>query len=299
MTTTTPATPAPPASPAGPAEARRSRRAGRTADRRPLPRWAIGAIGVLATLAVWWILAATLLSGVGTAGGGAIPTPGAILAQLVADGPVYYARNASVTLAEAGLGYLGGNALALLLAGLVMVVPALERVITQLGVVSYCLPLVAIGPIVFIVLGPPESGAPSGTAVVLAGLSVFFTTLVGSIMGLRAADRSALDVVTVYGGTRLTQLRKVQIVAALPGVLTSLRIAAPGALLGAVLGEYVGGVDRGLGPAMVNAQQSLEIERVWGVAIVCGLLAGAAFALLALVARVATPWSTGTEGGRS
>ena len=105
--------------------------------------------------------------------------------------------------------------LALLLAGVVMVVPALERIITQLGVISYCLPLVAIGPIIFIVLGPPTSGAPSGTAVVLAALSVFFTTLVGSILGLRSADKAALDVITVYGGTRLTQLRKVQIISAL------------------------------------------------------------------------------------
>lgn len=270
-----------------------------TRTRRPLPRWAIGTIGVLGTIAVWWIAAATVLSGVGAADGGAIPTPGAILSQFAADGFGYYWRNASVTLAEAGLGYLGGNAIALLLAGLVMVVPALERLITQLGVISYCLPLVAIGPIIFIVLGPPESGAPSGTAVVLAALSVFFTTLVGSILGFRAADRSALDVIAVYGGTRLTQLRKVQVISALPSVLNSLKIAAPGALLGAVLGEYVGGVDRGLGPAMVNAQQSLEIERVWGVAIVCGLLAGAGFAVLALIARFATPWASGSEGARS
>ncbi len=281
--------------------------------REPLPRWALGALGTLGVIVVWWLLAATVLSGAGAAQGGAIPTPGAIVAQFAADGWSYYSRNASVTLAEAGLGYLAGNALALLLAGVVMVVPALERIITQLGVISYCLPLVAvgkmkplnrstlvaIGPIIFIVLGPPTSGAPSGTAVVLAALSVFFTTLVGSILGLRSADKAALDVITVYGGTRLTQLRKVQIISALPSVLNSLKIAAPGALLGAVLGEYVGGVDRGLGPAMVNAQQSLEIERVWGVAIVCGLLAGGAFAVLALIARFATPWSAGTEGGRS
>ena len=267
--------------------------------RRPLPRWAIGALGTLAVIAGGWILAGTVLSGAGAAEGGAFPTPGAILAQFAVDGWSYYARNASVTVAEAGLGYLAGNALALLLAAVVMLVPALERIITQLGVISYCLPLVAIGPIIFIVLGPPASGAPSGTAVVLAALSVFFTTLVGSILGLRSADRAALDVVTVYGGTRLTQLRTVQVISALPSVLNSLKIAAPGALLGAVLGEYVGGVDRGLGPAMVNAQQSLEIERVWGVAIVCGLLAGGAFAVLALIARVATPWSAGTEGGRS
>jgi hypothetical protein len=50
---------------------------------------------------------------------------------------------------------------------------------------------------------------------------------------------------------------------------------------------------------MVNAQQSLEIERVWGVALVCGLLAGAGYLFFALISRFATPWSAGTtEGGR-
>ncbi|GAA3694026.1 ABC transporter permease [Arthrobacter ginkgonis] len=273
-----------------------------TRTETPLPPWAIGLLGVALTIAVWWIGSLTFLSGVGAApngGGGSIPTPLAIVQQFGSDGFGYYWRNASVTMSEAVAGYLWGNAFALVLAGAVMVLPLLERLVTQLGVISYCLPVVAIGPIIFIVLGPPSTGEPSGTAVALAALSVFFTTLVGSIMGLKAADQSSLDIVKVYGGRRIHQLAKVQAIAAVPGILNALKIAAPAAFLGAVLGEYVGGVDRGLGPAMVNAQQSLEIERVWGVALVCGLLAGAGYLVFALISRFATPWSAGTtEGGR-
>ena len=190
-----------------------------TRTRTPLPPWAIGAIGVALAIALWWIGALTFLSGVGAApngGGGSIPTPLAIVQQFGSDGFGYYWRNASVTITEAVAGYLWGNALALVLAGAVMVFPLLERLVTQLGVISYCLPVVAIGPIIFIVLGPPSTGDPSGTAVALAALSVFFTTLVGSVMGLKAADQSSLDIVKVYGGRRIHQLAKVQAIAAVP-----------------------------------------------------------------------------------
>lgn len=267
---------------------------------RGLPPWSVAVLGVVLTLGVWWIGAATFLRGVGAAdgaAGGAIPTPLAIARQIAADGAGFYWTNASVTLAEAARGYLGGNLAAILLAVVALLLPFAERLATQIAVVSYCLPIVAVGPIVFIVLGPPRSGEPSGTAVALAAISVFFTTYVTVLAGFRTADRSALDVVTVAGGSRWHRLTKVQLVSALPGVFSALRIAAPAALLGAVLGEYVGGVDRGLGPAMVNAQQSLEIARVWAVALLSGGLAFLAYAVVGLVARVVTPWSSGGRAG--
>lgn len=270
--------------------------------RAPLPPWAAGVIGTGALLGLWWLGAATFLRGIGApadGGPGAIPTPWQVLVQLQADGWGFYWRNASVTLAEAGAGYLWGNALALVLAFGVLLVPRLERLATQLAVVSYCLPVVAVGPVIFIVLGPPRSGEPSGTAVALAALSVFFTTMVSALAGLKAADSSSLDIVTVFGGRRIHQLQKVRIIAALPAILAALKIAAPAALLGAILGEYVGGVDRGLGPAMVNAQQTLEVARVWGTAFACAALAGGAYAVLGLVSRVAAPWATGSSAART
>ncbi|MCC2335501.1 ABC transporter permease [Cellulomonas wangsupingiae] len=261
-------------------------------------RWAPGALGVVGIVAVWWLAAATVLAGTTT------PTPLGVAQGFARDGIGFYVTHLSVTLEEAVRGFLVGNGLALALASLVLLVPALERLIMQVAVISYCLPLVAITPILYIVIGPPPAGEPSGTAVVLAGLSVFFTTVVGAVLGFRSADPASLDVVSVFGGGRWQQLVRVRLVAALPGIIGALQVAAPAALLGAILGEYIGGVDRGVGPALVNAGQSMNAERAWGIALVCGLVAGAGYGLFALLARVATPWSsggarTGQDGGAS
>ncbi|GIG40483.1 ABC transporter permease [Cellulomonas phragmiteti] len=250
-------------------------------------RWAPGAGGVLGVVAVWWLAAATVLAGT------TMPTPLGVAQGFAADGLGFYVANMSVTLEEAVRGFLVGNGLALLLASLVLLVPALERLIMQVAVISYCLPLVAITPILYIVIGPPPSGEPSGTAVVLAALSVFFTTVVGAVLGFRSADPASLDVVTVFGGGRWQQLVRVRLVAALPGIIGALQIAAPAALLGAILGEYIGGVDRGVGPALVNAGQSLNAERAWGIALACAVVAGAGYALFAALARLVTPWAAG------
>ncbi len=258
-------------------------------------RIAPGAIGVVSIVAVWWLSAVTVLSGT------TMPTPAGVVRAFVDDGLGFYVANMSITLEEAVRGFLVGNGLALVLASLVLLVPQLERLVMQVAVISYCLPLVAITPILYIVIGPPPSGEPSGTAVALAALSVFFTTVVGAVLGFRSADPASLDVVTVFGGGRWQQMVRVRLVAALPGIIGALQIAAPAALLGAILGEYIGGVDRGVGPALVNAGQSLNAERAWGIALVCALLAGAGYALFALVARFVTPWASGGRpaGGAS
>ena len=93
-----------------------------------------------------------------------------------------------------------------------------------------------------------QIGGTLGTAVFLSAMLVVFTTLIGALMGLRAADQASLDIVTVYGGGRWKQLTKVRLIAALPAVLNALKIGAPLAFLGAVIGEYLGGVAVGIGP---------------------------------------------------
>lgn len=258
-----------------------------------LPQWATGLIGVIVIIALWWIGAVTLFQNVGAAPGGAIPTPGAVVSQLVTDGVTYYWPHIVATTTEAGIGFVWGNAIALLLAALVLVFPRIEKTAMQVAVITYCVPIVAIGPIAYIVIGPSSAGGTSGTAIFLAALSVFFTTVVGSLVGLKAADAASLDIITVYGGTRLTQLRKVRLIAGLPSVLNALQVAAPAAFLGAVLGEYMGGAERGLGVALLAAGASADVNRVWGLAIVSGLVAGLGYLLFGLIARAAAPWSRG------
>ena len=259
-----------------------------------LPAWATGLIGGLGVIAVWWILAATVFSSVGPGGVQAIPTPPQVIIEWVETGFEFYVRNFSVTLAEAGIGYLWGNGLALVLAALVLVVPRLEGVVMQIAIITYCVPIVAIGLLVSVIFPIPLPGQTSSTAIFLAALSCFFTTVVGSLLGLKAADRSSLDLITVYGGSRLTQLRKVRLIAALPAILNALQIAVPAAFLGAVLGEFFGKVTLGVGPAMIAAQQALNSPRVWGIALVAGAVALAGFGLVGLVSRAIAPWSKGT-----
>jgi ABC-type nitrate/sulfonate/bicarbonate transport system permease component len=92
---------------------------------------------------------------------------------------------------------------------------------------------------------------------------------------------------------------RVRLIAALPSTLAALKIAGPAALLGAIIGEYLGRVDSGLGIAMTIAQQQLDVPRTWGIALVSGAVAGIAYGVVGLISRYALPWSrtTTVEGG--
>jgi ABC-type nitrate/sulfonate/bicarbonate transport system permease component len=246
---------------------------------RPRRAWVASAIGIVAVVALWQLLGATIFHH-----SRAVPTPTAILRQMNKDGIGFYWTNALTTVGAAAKGWLWGNALAVGLALLVLIVPFVERPLLQLGVASYCLPIVAIGPIFAIVF---DGETPR---VVLAAMSVFFTTLIGTIVGLRSADATALDVIHAYGGGSLTKLAKVRVRAALPSLFAGLRIAAPAAILGSIIGEYLG-AEKGLGVSMINSQQALEVSRTWAIALVATTAAGVAYALTAMVGSLLTPWA--------
>ena len=251
-----------------------------------MPAWAGGVLGVVLIVLFWALVAASPLGA-----SGAIPTPIEVLVLFgQAFGSSSFWEGVGVTSLAALEGYVVGNVIALALAFLVLLVPRSEGISTQLAVVSSCLPLTAIGPLVAIM-------SPAGsrfTSVFLAALSVIFTTVVGSVLGLKSASRTQLDVISAYGGTRLTQIRKVRLIAAMPSLLAALKIAAPAAFLGAVLGEYfLVGVDQGVGVLLLSAQFDNDSTRVWVLALTSGAVAGAAYFLIDRVGRLLTPWSAG------
>jgi ABC-type nitrate/sulfonate/bicarbonate transport system permease component len=243
------------------------------------PAWVTSAIGIVGLLVVWHVAAITVF-----ADSGGVPTPFEVLGAFGDDGLDFYWRNATATAGAAFKGWLWGNALAIALASLVLVLPFIEKPVLQLGVTSYCLPIVAIGPVFAIVF---NGETPK---VILAAMSVFFTTLVGAIVGLRSADKTSLDVVHAYGGGAIKKLRKVRLRASLPSLFAALRIAAPAAILGAIIGEYLG-AERGLGVTMINSQQALNVERTWALALTATAAAGAAYGITALIGRLLTPWA--------
>jgi ABC-type nitrate/sulfonate/bicarbonate transport system permease component len=240
-------------------------------------------VGIIGLLVLWELLAASWLAPRHLA-----PTPISVLTTLWHHPNLALWPNAQRTIEEAAVGWLGGNALGILLAVVFVQVPVAETALLRVALASYCMPVIAIAPILDVVL----SGlAP---AAVIAALSVVFTTLIGTLVGLRSADSASLDLVRAYGGGSFSQLIKIRVPASLPMVFAALRIAGPAAVLGAVVGEYLGG-SNGLGVAMVNTEQGLEISETWMLAAVTTAIAGIAYLAAGAVARIAVPWATGTE----
>jgi len=263
--------------------------------RTRIPGWLAGIIGGIALILVWWLFSLTAFRQQEGTTFTPVPSPGAVFDWLFVQGNIAGAWNVfQPTITAAAIGYLWGNGIALVLAALVLLFPKLETVITQIAVVTYCLPIVAVGGISIVVLGGAKSpGDPSATAIFLAALVCVFTTVVGAILGFKSADKASLDVVRVFGGSAWTQLTKVRLIAALPAILNALQIAVPTAFLGAVLGEYLGSITAGVGPTLVRLQGQLDSAGVWSVFLLCAVFALVAYGLVGLAVRLVTPWVAG------
>lgn len=236
------------------------------------------AITIGAILVLWQGLAWTLL-----AHSNLLPGPVEIVRGIIADWRLY-PGNIAATMSVAARGFLFGNGIAIVLAFICILAPRLEGPILQLAVVAYAVPILAITPILVVLFEGDRA------RVIVAALAVFFTTLIGMHAGLKQANRTSLDLITAYGGGRYAQLMKVRIWSALPYLFAALRIAAPTAILGAIIAEFLG-ADRGLGIALVVSEQNLNSARTLGIGAVAATIAGLAYWLVGLIGRWLTPWA--------
>jgi sulfonate transport system permease protein len=110
----------------------------------------------------------------------------------------------------------------------------------------------------------------------------FFPTLVNLIIGFRSAPAQACDLVAAYGGSKLATLRKVRLQYALPSLFASARIAAPGALGGAILAEWLA-TGNGLGGLMLQASTSSRFDELWAATVVVVVVSVALYSLISVV----------------
>ena len=189
-------------------------------------------------------------------------------------------RAVAATLSNALAGFVLGNLAALLLAAVALAWPASQRIVTGVALVVFCLPLVATGPILRVMFGPGD-----GPQIALAALAVYYTTLIPLLVGMRAAPAAWFDLVRSYGRGPLAALGYIRLMASLPYLFAGLQIAAPAAILGAMVGEFTG-ADRGLGVLTVRAMRGLDIEMTWALASVATFAAVAAYLGIGVLARL-------------
>lgn len=200
-------------------------------------RWLWGPLSLAFFLGAWALVAR--LSGLPAF---ILPGPLAVgerLAAIVADGTLW--RHAASTLSQLLLGLAIGLVVAFGLGYVIARSRRLERALTPYIVASQAIPVVALAPLIIIWFG---SGVLAKA--LICALIVFFPALINTLVGLRGIPTELRDLLHVYRATPWQTLIKLEIPAALPVLIGGLKIGATLAVIGAVVGEYVGS-DRGLG----------------------------------------------------
>lgn len=210
--------------------------------------------------------------------GGALPGITEILLRLWED-RADYPRHIWATLAASGAGFVIGNVIAIAAGVIFALSPTALRLFRGVNIAVFALPPIAIAPILVLTL--------SGMAprIVLAALGVYFVTMTATVIGLSQADSRATDLIRAYGGSRRDALRLVLFRGALPSIMAGLRVAAPNAVLGAILAEFGGGGRWGLGAYLLGSLGRGEPDRLWGIGLVATLIAGLSYGAFALLSR--------------
>ena len=214
--------------------------------------------------------------------GGTLPAISAILSRLVAEFPEYLPHLAE-TLKTASTGFVIGNVIAVAAACLFCLFPLTERLFRGINITVFTVPPIALAPVLVIAMDG------NAARITLAALLVYFPTMTAALTGLQTADPRAIDLVHAYGGGRFKALWLVRIRTALPAVLSGFQIAAPAAVLGAILAEFGSGARWGLGSFLLGSLGRAEPDRLWGI----GLTATAISALGYVAAALAAKWVTG------
>jgi ABC-type nitrate/sulfonate/bicarbonate transport system permease component len=170
--------------------------------------------------------------------------------------------NLMITLGDSFVGFTAGLVVALLLAIAFTLSRGIEHALMPIAMLLRSVPLVALAPIIILIVG---RGA--AVAAVMGGIVVLFPALVNIVFGLRSASPIITDVITVYGGTPFTALRKVALPSSLGSFFAAVKISVPGAITGALLAEWLA-TGKGIGGAIVAAVAQSKNFEVWASVVV-------------------------------
>lgn len=182
-----------------------------------------------------------------------------------------------VTLGHAVVGFAAGLVVALLVAMLFQLSKGVEHALMPMAMLLRSVPLVAMAPVIILIFGRDFA-----SIAVIGGIVVLFPALVNIVFGLKSASPQMNDLITVYGGTSWTRLRKVALPSSLPEFFAAVRISVPGAITGALLAEWLA-VGGGIGGAVGGYIAGAQFSAVWTAVV---LVTGTALILYNLVQTV-------------
>lgn len=233
---------------------------------------------VAATLAVWEVAvrAFNVKSFI-------LPAPTAVLKRLF-EQPHLFIGNSFYTLQEIAAGFAAAIVAGVAIGILLDRSPLLARIVYPLLVVNQTIPKVAIAPLFIIWFGFDMT-----PKIVIAFLIAFFPIVVDTAGGLASIDPELVRLARVMQGGAWRTFWKVRLPSALPQMFAGFKVAATLAVIGAVVGEFIG-ADRGLGWLLIQANGLADTTLAFAAVLVMAIIGTAIFELVVLIEKLVIPW---------
>ena len=150
--------------------------------------------------------------------------------------------------------------------------------------VMNAIPRISLGAIFVIWLG-----LGIASKVVLASVLVFFVVFFNAFQGVREVDRNFIASARVLGASRPQIVRHVVLPSALSWIIASLHVAFGFAIIGAIVGEFLG-AQQGLGLVIANAQNNFDPDGVFAAMLIIAVIALTAEAFIGRLERWLLAW---------
>lgn len=207
-----------------------------------------------------------------------IPAPSSVMRAMVQDsGELLGAITA--TSISAITGFLLSTVIGIAVAVFLSSSRAIQRAFYPYAVFFQTVPIIAIAPLLVIWFG-------YGTRAVVASAFVvsIFPVIANTLAGILSTEPALRDLFRLYGASRKATLFKLRFPAALPQILTGLRVASGLAVIGAIVGEFIGG--QGLGSVVDVARTQQRVDKVFAAVLLASVLGLALFGLINLVSYI-------------
>jgi len=172
----------------------------------------------------------------------------------------------AVTIEESLFGLVAGAALGIGMGFSLARSPMLARVLDPYIKMLNAVPRVVLAPLFLLWFG-----LGIWSKVALAVTLVFFVMFFNTYQGVRDADRVLIDNVRMLGATERQLMRHVLVPSALTWIFSSLQTSLGFAMVGAVVGEYLGST-RGLGYVISQAEGTFDTTVVCAGMTVLGVV---------------------------
>jgi NitT/TauT family transport system permease protein len=251
--------------------------------RRQLQMLAIRVVSLAIVLTIWEVFGGLIDPILFT-------TPSAIgvaAVKMIGSGELWKYLAPSLVVLAIGLSLAAfcGAAIGLLLARFWVLDVALGVYITFL----YSTPTVALVPLIVL-----WAGYETTAKVVILFLFAFFPMVINTYQGVKSVDPKLLEVGRAFRCSERQLWANIVLPAALPFIVTGLRLAVGRGLIGMVLADLYTAIS-GIGYLIVRTAGTYQIDRMFVPIVTLGLLGVTLTALLRVLERFVAPWTAASE----